>query len=129
MADRLGEKTETAHRALGIDVGSTTVKVVLTEGDRLLYSRYERHLSQVRQKTLEMLAEAAELLREAPFAVAVSGSAGLGLSEAAGLPFVQEVYATGEFVRRSLPRIRARSSSSAARMQRSSSLPAAWTSA
>ena len=63
MADRLGEKTETAHRALGIDVGSTTVKVVLTEGDHLLYSRYERHLSQVRQKTLEMLAEAAELLR------------------------------------------------------------------
>ena len=89
MADRLGEKTETAHRALGIDVGSTTVKVVLTEGDRLLYSRYERHLSQVRQKTLEMLAEAAELLREAPFAVAVSGSAGLGLSEAAGLPVGQ----------------------------------------
>ena len=37
MADRLGEKTETARRALGIDVGSTTVKVVLTEGDRLLY--------------------------------------------------------------------------------------------
>ena len=103
MADRLGEKTETAHRALGIDVGSTTVKVVLTEGDRLLYSRYERHLSQVRQKTLEMLAEAAELLREAPFAVAVSGSAGLGLSEAAGLPFVQEVYATGEFVKKFAP--------------------------
>ena len=55
MSDRTGEKTDTARRALGIDVGSTTVKVVLTEGDRLLYSRYERHLSQVRQKTLELL--------------------------------------------------------------------------
>ena len=36
MSDRTGEKTDTARRALGIDVGSTTVKVVLTEGDRLL---------------------------------------------------------------------------------------------
>lgn len=103
MADRTGAKTNTARRALGIDVGSTTVKVVLTEGDRLLYSRYERHLSQVRQKTLELLGGAEALLREAPFTVAVSGSAGLGLSEAAGLPFVQEVYATGEFVKKFVP--------------------------
>ena len=103
MTDKTEEMTKTAPRALGIDVGSTTVKVVLTEGDRLLYARYERHLSQVRQKTLELLAGAEKLLREAPFSVAVSGSAGLGLSEAAGLPFVQEVYATGEFVKKYAP--------------------------
>lgn len=103
MAEQLDDKNKTVRRLLGIDVGSTTVKIVLTEEDRLLYARYERHLSQVRQKTLELLRDAETLLRAAPFAVAVSGSAGLGLSEAAGLPFVQEVYATGEFVKRFAP--------------------------
>ena len=42
---------------LGIDIGSTTAKVVLMEGDRILYEKYERHFSQVRQKTLELLEE------------------------------------------------------------------------
>ena len=99
MAKEISEMNSQARRALGVDIGSTTVKVVLTEGDRVLYSRYERHLSQVRQKTLELVRGIEELLREEPFTVALSGSAGLGLSEAAGLPFVQEVYATGEFVK------------------------------
>ena len=42
-------------KTLGIDIGSTTAKLVLREGDRVLYEKYERHFSQVRQKTLEML--------------------------------------------------------------------------
>ena len=103
MAKEISEMNSQARRALGVDIGSTTVKVVLTEGDRVLYSRYERHLSQVRQKTLELVRGIEELLREEPFTVALSGSAGLGLSEAAGLPFVQEVYATGEFVKEYKP--------------------------
>ena len=41
--------------SLGIDIGSTTAKVVLVEGEKVLYDKYERHFSQVRQKTLEML--------------------------------------------------------------------------
>ena len=41
--------------ALGIDVGSTTVKVVLLEGEDILYQEYQRHMSQVRPKTLELL--------------------------------------------------------------------------
>ena len=103
MAKEISEMNSQARRALGVDIGSTTVKVVLTEGDRVLYSRYERHLSQVRQKTLELVRGIEELLREETFTVALSGSAGLGLSEAAGLPFVQEVYATGEFVKKYEP--------------------------
>ena len=43
-----------SNLSLGIDVGSTTVKVVLMEGDKILYQEYQRHLSQVRQKTLEL---------------------------------------------------------------------------
>ena len=41
--------------SLGIDVGSTTVKVVLRLGEDILFEEYQRHMSQVRQKTLELL--------------------------------------------------------------------------
>ncbi len=88
---------------VGIDIGSTTAKLVVTDGEHILYRRYERHLSQVRSKTLELLLDVRELLGEEKFTVAVSGSAGLGLAEAAGMPFVQEVYATGEVVSRLEP--------------------------
>ncbi len=90
-------------RALGIDIGSTTTKLVLVEKDRILYERYERHLSRVREKTLEMILDIKDLLSEAPFSVAVSGSAGMGVTEATSLPFVQEVYATGEAVKNLAP--------------------------
>ncbi len=90
-------------RALGIDIGSTTTKLVLAERDNILYERYERHFSRVREKTLEMIRDIKELLSEAPFTVAVSGSAGMGVTEATSLPFVQEVYATGEAVKNLAP--------------------------
>ncbi len=88
---------------VGIDIGSTTTKIVVTEDDTILYRRYERHMSQVRAKTLEFIKDARELLDGEKFTVAVSGSAGLGVAEAAGLPFVQEVYSTAEVVRRLEP--------------------------
>ena len=85
--------------SLGIDIGSTTAKAVLVEDGRILYEKYQRHFSQVRQKTLELLEEAAAAAGDRPFTAAISGSAGLGLAESAGVPFVQEVFATGEVVR------------------------------
>ena len=90
-------------RSLGIDIGSTTTKLVLTEGETILAQRYERHRSQVWQATLNMLRELAPQLEEQPFTVAISGSAGMGLAQAAEIPFVQEVYATAEAVRRMAP--------------------------
>ena len=89
--------------SLGIDVGSTTVKVVLIENGKILYQEYQRHLSQVRQKTLALLQQAAPFIGDRPFAVAMSGSAGLGLAESIHMPFVQEVFATGEVVKRLEP--------------------------
>ena len=90
-------------KALGIDIGSTTTKLVLLEGDRVLYEKYQRHLSKVRQTTLEMLRDMQEKIQPDMVSVTISGSAGMGLAEAAGLPFVQEVYATGEVVGRKAP--------------------------
>lgn len=88
---------------LGIDIGSTTAKVVLQQDGNILYQSYERHLSQVRTKTLEILGRLKDLIGTERIKVAVSGSAGLGLAQATGLPFVQEVFATGETVRRLEP--------------------------
>ena len=83
---------------LGIDIGSTTVKVVLLRDREPIFEKYERHYSAVREKTDEILSQAAEMLTDAPFKVSISGSAGLGLANEAGLPFVQEVYATSRVV-------------------------------
>ena len=58
---------------LGIDIGSTTAKVAVIDDGELVYSRYERHFSQVRQKTLEMIEAIADLLKGREFTVAVSG--------------------------------------------------------
>lgn len=91
------------RRALGIDIGSTTAKAVLIDNETILFEKYERHYSRVREKTLELLQEMHPLLEEAPFTVSISGSAGLGLSQLLGIPFVQEVYATAEMVKTVAP--------------------------
>ncbi|MBQ9471505.1 MAG: hypothetical protein IJU73_00020, partial [Ruminococcus sp.] len=62
---------------LGIDIGSTTAKLAVIDDGELVYSRYERHFSQVRQKTLEMIEAVKDLLSGRSFSVSVSGSAGL----------------------------------------------------
>ncbi|NCC86864.1 MAG: 2-hydroxyglutaryl-CoA dehydratase [Clostridia bacterium] len=85
--------------ALGIDIGSTTAKVVLIKDGTVLYECYERHYSQVRQKTLELVQRVENLINDEPIYVSISGSAGLGVAKAAGIPFVQEVFATAETVK------------------------------
>jgi len=78
---------------VGIDVGSTTVKVVvLDENKKIIYKSYERHMSKVREKTVEMLKSASPYIN-GPFKLAITGSAGLGVAKAAGIDFVQEVFA------------------------------------
>ena len=77
---------------LGIDVGSTTVKVtVLNEGAEVLYTSYERHYSRVRDCVLSQLAVVEEKFGAGEYRVSVTGSAGLGIAQRGGLPFVQEV--------------------------------------
>lgn len=78
--------------SLGIDVGSTTVKVVvLDEDNNALYSDYIRHGSKVKETTLFQLNQVKRKVGLGPYRVSITGSAGLGLSERSHLPFVQEV--------------------------------------
>ena len=89
---------------IGIDIGSTTVKVVLLDDqDDILFKTYERHMSKVREKTAEMLRLLAPKLGNGEVQVAVTGSAGLGVAKAADLEFVQEVFATAGGVERFIP--------------------------
>lgn len=85
---------------LGIDIGSTTLKcVVLDYNDNLVHKSYERHFSKVRKMTLQKLLSLRLLLQDKPLKITITGSAGLGVSEMSGLPFVQEVFATSHAVK------------------------------
>ncbi|MCD7838643.1 MAG: 2-hydroxyglutaryl-CoA dehydratase, partial [Clostridiales bacterium] len=91
---------------IGIDIGSTTVKVVvLDEQNKLLFRSYERHFSKVREKTCEILErpEVYSLLTGQQVKMVITGSAGLGVSKASGVDFVQEVYATAAAVDEFIP--------------------------
>ena len=90
------------YYSIGIDVGSTTVKVVVMSGDRIIYERYERHLAKVQSKTAELLTDARRAASGRQVTAVISGSAGMGLATASGIPFIQEVFATSECVRRKL---------------------------
>ena len=89
---------------IGIDIGSTTVKVVvLDEQNNLLFRSYERHFSKVREKTCEILERIKDKLLGHQVRMVITGSAGLGVSKASGIDFVQEVYATAAAVDTFIP--------------------------
>ena len=81
---------------LGLDIGSTTIKcVVLDEENKIIYSTYERHYSQITEKIAEILTTVRSKVKGVEnAAVALSGSAGMGVAESSNIDFVQEVYAT-----------------------------------
>ena len=88
---------------IGIDVGSTTVKcVIISEESKILYSVYERHFSQVKETVLKQLKKALDKF-DGEYKVAITGSAGLGLSNASKLPFVQEVYSASLAIKKLYP--------------------------
>ena len=90
---------------IGLDVGSTTLKcVVLDDNGKILYKSYRRHLAQITETTLELLrALLAQFPDAANAPITVSGSAGMGMAEASGIGFVQEVYATRLAVKQLAP--------------------------
>jgi len=84
---------------VGIDIGSTTVKVVvLDEQNKLLFRSYERHYSKTRERACETLRSISDMLSGQNIKVTITGSAGLGVATASGIDFVQEVYATAAAV-------------------------------
>ena len=88
----------------GIDVGSTTVKVVIFDDNyQLLFSRYERHFSDVKTATIKVLNEAISEIGDQTVSIAITGSGGMGLADVAEIPFVQEVIAATTTVEKFIP--------------------------
>jgi len=89
----------TQNLKLGIDIGSTTVKLALLGDDgQVLFGRYERHFSNI-QETLHNLFEAGrQEFGDASFCARITGSGGLTISEWINVPFVQEVVAASRTV-------------------------------
>lgn len=90
---------------IGLDIGSTTIKcVVLNENKEIIYRSYQRHYSQITQKTAQLLQEIRRAVPGCRLAeLALSGSAGMGMADHCKIPFVQEVYATRIAASRRMP--------------------------
>lgn len=89
---------------LGIDVGSTTVKLVLLDDEgEIRYSRYERHMSNVFETVAEMLGDLHGEMGDLSVHAVITGSGGLSLSKLLGLHFEQEVVTCSKAVETLIP--------------------------
>lgn len=88
----------------GLDIGSTTVKIYVVDDNlSTVYTKYKRHLSDVRNAVLSLILEACDELGDITSTLSVTGSGGVGLSQHIGVPFVQEVIAGTAAVKRVAP--------------------------
>ena len=95
----MGEIKGIMNVNVGIDIGSTTVKIVVVRDGEIIHKHYERHFSKVREKAVELVRAARELIgTDTPLRCSITGSAGLGVAKAADIDFVQEVFATRKAV-------------------------------
>ena len=79
-------------KRLGIDIGSTTVKVaVIDEQHNILFSDYQRHFAKIQETLSSLLRKAKDQIGEMTFAPTVTGSGGLSISSYLDIPFCQEV--------------------------------------
>ena len=114
MVARLGASASPAALAasapeatlhIGIDVGSTTVKLaVLDDANEIKWAVYQRHHADVRATVVEVLRKAAEQFPNERMTIAITGSGGLLLSQWLNISFVQEVIASKTAVETFIPR-------------------------
>ena len=90
---------------VGLDIGSTTAKMVVLDkdGTTVLFSGYKRHQAKIQECLLGFLYQIKEQLGDIPLSFHITGSVGMGISEKCSLPFVQEVVAATNYVRREHP--------------------------
>ncbi len=88
----------------GIDVGSTTVKLVVTdENGNILFGEYRRHHAHTQETLADLLCEAEEKTGECVVLPHITGSGAIGLSKALGIPFTQEVVAVADALKKYYP--------------------------
>ena len=90
---------------LGIDIGSTTVKIaILDENDTLIFSDYERHFANIQETLADLLQKAEDQLGELTLCPVITGSGGLTLANHLEVPFVQEVIAVSTSLQKLAPK-------------------------
>ncbi|MBR1421228.1 MAG: 2-hydroxyacyl-CoA dehydratase [Selenomonadaceae bacterium] len=87
-----------------MDIGSTTIKLVVLDKEKnLIYKNYARHFSEISRSLSENISTLKEIVGQKKFSLALTGSAGMGIAQKIGLPFVQEVIACASAVKSLIP--------------------------
>lgn len=89
---------------MGIDVGSTTIKIYITDqDDNCIYSKYERHYSDIQATIKTLINDVRNQFGDLEITAVMTGSGGLSLSECLDVEFVQEVIACTKTVETLIP--------------------------
>ncbi|CAA7601404.1 FldB/FldC dehydratase alpha/beta subunit [Acididesulfobacillus acetoxydans] len=88
---------------VGLDVGSTTVKMVILEEGKIIFKQYMRHFSNIKQTVAALLEDAKNVLQRNTLTIMITGSGGLNISENLDVPFIQEVIASTKAVKSLIP--------------------------
>ena len=90
---------------LGIDIGSTTVKIaILDENENLIFADYKRHFANIQETLADLLQEAFDQYGEMTLHPVITGSGGLTLANHLGVPFTQEVIAVSTSLQKLAPK-------------------------
>ncbi|MBO5841969.1 MAG: 2-hydroxyglutaryl-CoA dehydratase, partial [Clostridia bacterium] len=101
---QIPEENKLREYKAGIDIGSTTVKlVVLDETDRMIYGQYRRHMARTQATLAELLAEAQNQIGECKLRVRITGSGAINLAKSLDIEFMQEVVAVATALKYSAP--------------------------
>lgn len=84
---------------IGLDIGSTTAKIIAMQRSEIVHEHYIRHYSDIQNAVLSLWEQLMRLHPDAEATVCMSGSSGLSFSELAGIPFLQEVVACTKAVK------------------------------
>ena len=93
---------ETLH--VGLDVGSTTVKIVVMDKDlNTIYENYQRHFSDTKNTVCKVLSEFVEKFKDYNYTIALTGSGAMSAAKFLDVPFIQEVVACKRAVEKYIP--------------------------
>ncbi len=88
----------------GIDIGSTTVKLVLMDkNDNIIYGKYKRHQARTKETLAELLDEAQNAVGKCDLQLKITGSGSISLGKALDIDFVQEVVAVATALKKTAP--------------------------
>ncbi|MDR1666665.1 MAG: hypothetical protein LBS03_03095 [Bacteroidales bacterium] len=92
---------------IGLDVGSTTAKIAVVDGQsQLIHTDYVRHNTQIYETVSALLEATVAVTGNGNVSLAVTGSAGMGICENTGIPFIQELIAATEVVQKQYPQVK-----------------------